>query len=149
MLGRTRRSTWSSARTDPCADERFFTFQYRLEVVRLRHKPAGGASSVLATSVELADSIVSQARGLMFRRSFSDDSALVFRFDGASTRDVHMLFVFFPIDAVWVVDGEVQRVERLRPWLGLARAEADMLVELPAGTANDIEPGDRLFIEES
>uniref|UniRef100_UPI00366DA97B DUF192 domain-containing protein n=1 Tax=Cryptosporangium minutisporangium TaxID=113569 RepID=UPI00366DA97B len=86
---------------------------------------------------------------LMFRRSFSDDSALVFRFDGASTRDVHMLFVFFPIDAVWVVDGEVQRVERLRPWPGLARAEADMLVELPAGTANDIEPGDRLFIEES
>nr|WP_245724164.1 DUF192 domain-containing protein [Natronorubrum texcoconense] len=103
---------------------------------------------VLATDVELAESIVSQTRGLMFRRSFPDDSALVFRFDTAKTRDVHMLFVFFPIDAVWVVDDVVQRVERLRPWRSFAREQCDLLVELPAGAAANVEAGDKLVLAE-
>ncbi|WP_440764366.1 DUF192 domain-containing protein [Natronorubrum sp. DTA7] len=102
---------------------------------------------VLATDVDLAQSILSQTRGLMFRRSFPDNSALVFLFDTAKIRDVHMLFVFFPIDAVWVVDDVVQRVERLRPWRSFAREECDLLIELPAGTADDVEAGDRLVLE--
>ena len=104
--------------------------------------------SVLATTVDLADSLLSQIRGLMFRGSIPDDYALAFRFGTAKTRDVHMLFVFVPIDAVWVVDGGVQRVERLRPWRGFAREECDLLVELPAGAADGVEPGDRLVLEE-
>ncbi|RZV10447.1 hypothetical protein BDK88_1606 [Natrinema hispanicum] len=107
----------------------------------------GADRTVLATAVDVADSLVSQTRGLMFRRSVPADYALVFRFDSARVRDLHMLFVFFPIDAVWVVDGVVQRVERLRPWLGFARDRADLIVELPAGAAADIEPGDRLTLE--
>ncbi|WP_440771673.1 DUF192 domain-containing protein [Natronorubrum sp. DTA28] len=103
---------------------------------------------VLATDVELAESIVSQTRGLMFRRSFPDDSALVFRFNTAKIRDVHMLFVFFPIDAVWVVDDVVQRVERLRPWRSFAREKCDLLVELPAGAAANVEAGDKLVLAE-
>ena len=126
----------------------------RLEGVRVVHYPAvGGESasseaSVLATQVDVADSITSQARGLMGRRSIPDSYALAFRFGRTKTRDVHMLFVFFPIDVVWVVDGVVERVERLRPWLGFARATADLIVELPAGTADDVEPGDRLRLED-
>ncbi|MXV62485.1 DUF192 domain-containing protein [Natronorubrum sp. JWXQ-INN-674] len=106
-----------------------------------------GRGDVLATNVDIADAILSQTRGLMFRRSLPDDYALAFRFDTAKPRDVHMLFVFFPIDAVWIADGVVQRVERLRPWRGFAREECDLLVELPAGTAADVEPGDRLVLE--
>lgn len=122
--------------------------------MRLVHESSDGGQSlhgsdrtVLATTVDLADSLVSQTRGLMFRRSVPDDYALVFRFDSSTVRDLHMLFVFFPIDAVWVVDGVVRRVERLRPWLGFARARADLIVELPAGTAAGVEPGDRLALE--
>jgi len=107
----------------------------------------GPDRTVLATTVDLADSLVSQTRGLMFRRSVPADYALVFRFDSAKVRDLHMLFVFFPIDAVWVVDGVVRRVERLRPWLGFARDRADLIVELPAGAAADVEPGDQLVLE--
>jgi len=123
--------------------------------VRLVHEPASDADEVfeqrtesLATNVELADSLVSQARGLMFRRSIPDDYALAFRFDSTTVRDLHMLFVFFPIDAVWVVDGVVERVERLHPWRSFARARADLIVELSAGAAADVEPGDRLTLEE-
>lgn len=103
---------------------------------------------VLATQVDLADSIVSQTLGLMFRRSIPDDYALAFQFGSAKPRDLHMLFVFFPIDAVWIADGVVQRVETLRPWRSFARAEADLIVELPAGTAAAVEPGDLLGLED-
>ncbi|SEP92747.1 DUF192 domain-containing protein [Natrinema salaciae] len=122
--------------------------------MQLVHESAGDAASgegtdreTLATTVDLADSILSRTRGLMFRRSVPDDYALAFPFDSATTRDLHMLFVFIPIDAVWVVDDVVQRVETLRPWRSLARAEADLIVELPAGTAVDVDPGDRLVLE--
>nr|WP_160046829.1 DUF192 domain-containing protein [Natrialba sp. INN-245] len=120
----------------------------RLEGVKLVHEPDGGDPRVLASSVDLADSIPAQMRGLMFRRSIPDDYALAFRFGGAKKRDVHMLFVFFPIDVVWIVDGTVRRVERLRPWLGIARETADLVVELPAGRAADVESGDRLALED-
>ncbi|WP_226006835.1 DUF192 domain-containing protein [Natrinema salinisoli] len=123
--------------------------------MRLVHHPSTDDDSsakrdreTLATTVDLADSLVSQTLGLMFRRSIPDDYALAFQFDSIKTRDLHMLFVFFPIDTVWVVDGVVQRVETLRPWRGFAREDADLIVELPAGTAADVDPGDRLVLEE-
>lgn len=124
----------------------FFAPACRLEVVRVVTDP-DGEREVLATDVETAASIPSQLRGLTFRRSIPDDYALAFRFDRAKTRDVHMLFVPFPIDVVWVVDDTVRRVERLRPWLGFARAEADLLVELHADAAADVGVGDRLVLE--
>ncbi|WP_227355281.1 DUF192 domain-containing protein [Haladaptatus salinisoli] len=109
--------------------------------MRVVHE-SDGASRTLATNVETADSFLSQARGLMFRRSVPDDYALAFRFDGVAARDVHMVFVPFPLDVVWTRGGEVRRVERLRPWLGRAKAEADVMFELPAGTAKGVSSGD-------
>ncbi|AGB31867.1 hypothetical protein C488_06690 [Natrinema pellirubrum DSM 15624] len=125
--------------------------------MRLVHEPASDAddeiveerTETLATTVEVADTLVSQARGLMFRRSVPDDYALAFRFDDPAVRDLHMLFVFFPIDALWIEDGVVQRVERLRPWRSFARARADLIVELPAGSAAGVEAGDRVRLEDA
>lgn len=82
----------------------------------------------------------------MFRRSVPDDYALVFTFDGVARRDVHMLFVPFPLDVLWLVEGTVERVERLRPWIGLASARADTLVELPAGAASSVQEGDSVAV---
>jgi len=109
--------------------------------VRLVHD-SNGTSDTLATEVEIADSFLAKARGLMFRRSIPDDYALVFEFDGVASRDVHMVFVPFALDVLWLRAGEVQRKERLSPWTGLAKAEADQLVELPAGSADGVEVGD-------
>ena len=116
--------------------------------MRLVHRPAEDAApeDVLATEIEIADSFVSRTRGLMFRRSIPDDYALVFRFDEPDSRDLHMVFVPFAIDAVWLVDDEVTAVERLRPWIGLGKATADTVLELPAGAAADIEPGDTVAL---
>jgi uncharacterized membrane protein (UPF0127 family) len=109
--------------------------------VRVEHE-SGDESRTLATTVETADSFLSRARGLMFRRSIPNDYALAFRFDDVAVRDVHMVFVPFPLDAVWTVDGEVTCVERLSAWTGIAKARAETLFELPAGSAENVAVGD-------
>jgi len=115
--------------------------------VRVVHEP-DGARRVLARDVEVADSVLSRARGVAFRRSLPDDYALVFPFGRVGRRGLHMLFVPFPIDAVWLADGSVTRVDRLRPWIGLGYARADVVVELPAGAADGVEPSDSVAIED-
>lgn len=116
--------------------------------MHVRHEPVDGDAGTLATEVEVADSWPARARGLMFRRSVPEGYALVFRFDRPATRMLHMLGVPFPIDAVWAVDGTVTRVRRLRPWLGVGRGRADVVVELPAGAASAVEAGDALRLAE-
>jgi uncharacterized membrane protein (UPF0127 family) len=128
------------------ATETLFSPDRTLPVVRLV-RDDGRTEQVLATEVETADSFLSRARGLMFRRSIPDDYSLVFRFDDAANRDVHMVFVPFPLDVLWLRDGEVQRKERLSPWTGTAAAEADRLIELPAGSADDVSVGDEVRLE--
>jgi uncharacterized membrane protein (UPF0127 family) len=113
--------------------------------VHLRHE-RDGDPRVLASDVDVAASFLSQARGLMFRRSIPADYALVFDFADADSRDVHMVFVPFDIDALWVEDREVQRVERLSAWTGRGEARCDTLVELPAGAASDVAVGDHVWL---
>jgi len=115
--------------------------------VRLEHR-ADGTRRTLATDVEVVDSFLSRARGLMFRRSVPDGYAMVFRFDDDAERDLHMVFVPFDLDAVWVVDGEVTATKRLRAWRGLGAAVADTVIELPAGAASDVDVGDAIRIVE-
>ncbi|GAA0520122.1 hypothetical protein SAMN04488066_107130 [Halorubrum aquaticum] len=120
--------------------------------MRLVHRPdrdsAATDERTLASDVDVARSRLAQARGLMFRRSVPDDYALVFPFGEAETRWLHMLFVPFAIDAVWLVDEEVTRVKRLAPFVGLARGKADAVVELPAGVADGVTVGDELRLRE-
>ncbi len=113
--------------------------------VRVRHVPGPTddrrEATTLATAVSVADTPLSRARGLMLRR-LPSDGALVFPFDTARTRSVHTLFVPAPIDVVWTVGDEVVRVETMRAWADVARATCDRFVELPAGAASAVEPGD-------
>jgi len=117
--------------------------------MRVVHEPAdGGERRVLATEVEVADSTLARAKGLMFRRSVPEEFALVMEFGGGvllrgpARQVVHMLFVPFPIDVVWLVDDEVQKTARLSPWTGIGVGKADRIVEFPAGTADDVAAGD-------
>jgi uncharacterized membrane protein (UPF0127 family) len=134
--------------TTPVRDDRessraIYPFAWRAPPVRLEHRRDGG-SETLAEDVEVVDTFLSKARGLMFRRSIPDDYAMVFRFEAAEERDLHMVFVPFDIDALWLVDGEVVAKKRLRAWLGRGAAEADTVVELPAGSADDVAVGDEV-----
>jgi len=105
-----------------------------------------GDERVLATEVDVANGLFSRGLGLMFRRSVPDDYALVFPFDRTGRRSLHMVAVPFDIDALWLVDDEVRQVKRLPAWTGLGRATADTVVELPAGAADGVEPGDTVHV---
>ncbi|SDX58893.1 DUF192 domain-containing protein [Halobellus clavatus] len=113
--------------------------------MRLEHR-SGGDRRTLAADVEVADTFLSRARGLMFRRSIPDDYAMVFQFDDAERRDLHMVFVPFDLDALWLVGSEVVAKKRLRAWRGIGAATADTVVELPAGAADGVEPGDTVHV---
>jgi len=115
--------------------------------MRVVHEPDGGDPRPLATDVEVADSFLSRGRGLMFRRSIPEDYALVFEFARVGRRSVHMLFVPFPIDVLWLETETAVAVERLPPWTGLAAHRADRLIELPASAADDVEEGDVVRVE--
>jgi len=107
-----------------------------------------GDPTVLASDVDVARSTLEQARGLMFRRSVPEGYALVFPFDEVDAQWLHMLFVPFAIDALWLVDGEVRTVKRLAPFVGLGRGRADTVVELPAGAADGVAVGDEVRLVE-
>ncbi|MCU4801200.1 DUF192 domain-containing protein [Halobacteria archaeon HArc-gm2] len=124
--------------------------------MRVVHDPDGEATS-LATNVETADTSGEQLKGLMFRSSIADDYAMVFRFDEppfwtpdalANWRSIHMLFVRFPLDVIWILDGEVRQVKTLAPWRGVGMAKADTILELPAGAADGVERGDEVVVED-
>ncbi len=106
--------------------------------------------TVLALDLEIADTLWSRFMGLMGRRSLPAGRAHWLTGNG-----IHMFFMRFPIDAVFLgrpsADGErpvLSIHRRVRPWIGLVpfvRGAAGVL-ELPVGTidATATAPGDRI-----
>ena len=96
-------------------------------------------SSDLATKLEVADGLWGRFMGLMGRKGLDDGAGLWLTGNG-----IHMMFMRFPIDAVFVgkaVGGGAGRsvlsVHRgLRPWTGLVPMirGAEGVLELPVGT---------------
>jgi len=117
-----------------------------------------GDRRTLATNAEVATSLLEQTKGLMFRDSLPEGYGLIFRFHppvwplslvtgAVGFRSIHMLFVKIPLDVLWLQGEDVVEVETLSPWTGLGIARADTVVELPAGAADGVEPGDRVVVE--
>jgi len=115
-----------------------------------------GGERTLATDVEVAESTLSQGKGLMFRSSIPDDFALVMELGGGglltsgpSRQFVHMLFMRFPIDVLWLDGERVVARKRLSPRTGYGVARADRIIELPAGSADGVSVGDTVRIEDT
>ena len=93
----------------------------------------------LATSLEIATSFWSKLMGLMGRPALAAGSGLWL----GGTNNIHMMFMRFPIDAVFLGRADAEGLRRvvalrrsMRPWTGVvwfARG-ADGVIELPAGT---------------
>jgi uncharacterized membrane protein (UPF0127 family) len=91
----------------------------------------------LASQVVFAKNIFSQMSGLMFRKNISQEFAMIFMFKKPMTLGVHMLFMRFPIDAIFL-DGEkkIVGIETLRPWVGHKRMKGvKYLIEMHKGIA--------------
>jgi uncharacterized protein len=84
-------------------------------------------------------------RGLMGRASLDAGEGMLFRPAGS----IHMFFMRFPIDAVFC-DRELRvlKVARdLRPWKTAGARGAKVVIELAAGAAAGLEPGDQLSLD--
>ena len=92
--------------------------------------------TTLAPDITVCRSLLAKATGLMFRPQLRG-RAMVFPFPTERRISLHMLFVFFPIDVLFLDKrGHVVEVkERLAPfWFHSSRKPARAAVELPAGT---------------
>ena len=111
------------------------------EVLRLTRQDGTEVSK----HVTIAGSLWSRFVGLMGRRELADGAALCIR----PCSSIHMFFMRFPIDAVFVdADGAIVRVyASIKPWRAtwIVRG-AKACLELPAGTAtkHGLEVGSRL-----
>ena len=110
--------------------------------------------TVLAERLAVATSLWGRFRGLMGRSSLPAGEGLFL----TGTNGIHMFFMRFPIDAVFVAKASAdggRRVlsvhRRVRPWIGvvpLVRG-ADGVLELPVGAidASATAPGDTIRLE--
>jgi len=103
---------------------------------------------VLAEDLEMATSVVALTAGLMFRRTLEPGRGLWLN----PCNGIHMMFMRFPIDAVFLDSKErVRKVYRNLPqWYGVVWLVwgASSVLELPAGSTADIDlqRGDRVVI---
>ena len=110
---------------------------------RLVH-PASG--TVLADSLDVPRTFVGRGVGLMFRRPLAPGQGMLID----PCNGIHMLFMRFPIDALFLDrQDRVKKVyERVLPWIGVVWLVigARKVVELPVGTLGplDLKPGDQM-----
>jgi uncharacterized protein len=103
----------------------------------------------LAKDIMLCESLHSQMKGLMFSRKI-EDKALIMVFQKERIVALHMMFVFFPIDIIFLDRNRkvVEMVKGAKPFIShiLPKEKALYVIELPAGTIRKSRTrlGDRL-----
>ena len=96
------------------------------------------SEQTVAQSVEVARSLSARVRGLLGRNSLPPGHALLLE----RCKQVHMLFMRFPIDAVFCgSDDRVVHISKhLRPWtVSRFVGGASYVIELPAGAADELD----------
>lgn len=102
-----------------------------------------GREQVLAMDVTPLDRPWTRARGVIGREPVRGE-AYRLEWDQVKPRGIHMLGVRRPLDVLWLVDDVVQAVETLPAWRGHSSHPASSVVELPAGEAAAVGPGDEV-----
>jgi uncharacterized membrane protein (UPF0127 family) len=105
--------------------------------------------SVVVPRARLCDTFFCKLRGLTFRRRLETEDALILaeRSDGTSSTSIHMMFVFFPIAAIWINStGKVVDCRLARPFrpVYIPRAPARYVLEGPPELLQLLHPGDQV-----
>jgi len=101
----------------------------------------------ISKDAEICSSVLSKFIGLMFS---AEPKALVFRFDKEQNISLHMLFVFYPIDVLFLDNKKivVDMKEDFRPFTFYkSRKKAMYAVEFPTGAIRKSKAmiGDKLL----
>ena len=104
--------------------------------------------TTVAEPLEVARNFFARGLGLMGRARLPENGGLLIH----GCNGIHMMFMRFPIDAVFVDKKGivVKTYERVLPWIGLVPFvwRADKVAELPVGAIrrHAIKPGDQLRV---
>ena len=91
--------------------------------------------------VKVCKSLFSRARGLMFSKRIKD-SCLLFVFPKEERVSLHMFFVFFPIDVLFLNEKKeiVDLKQNFLPFtVHTSRKPAKYVLEMPAGSITSID----------
>ena len=102
-------------------------------------------NTMLTEDCRIADSFFSRFMGLMGKKTLKQGAGLLI----TPCNSIHMLFMRFPIDAVFLGSGNeaVHIIKGMKPWrLSPIIRKAHSVLELPEGTVESslTEVGDRL-----
>lgn len=91
---------------------------------------------VLSDSVELVSTTFKQELGLMFRLSLPETHSLLFILEKSTPITVHMLFVFFSIDVIFLdYNQKIIGFSHLKPFFGFASMKnISYIIEIKSGT---------------
>ena len=114
----------------------------KIEIYKSNKKVLEGKSS---------RSIFFKLKGLMFRKRLSDNECVMFEFHRDEKIMIHMLFVFFSIDAIWLdKDYRVKEIIRnIKPFTTLIRQRhsARYLIETLGNSTVNLSIGDKLTVK--
>ena len=101
-------------------------------------------NKIISSDARLCNSFFLRLKGLMFSRKLRDDECLILE----NASDIHMLFVFQSIDAVWLGKDKIMtdKKENIKPFSFLIRPKIKSyyVVELPLGKAKLFKSGNRV-----
>ncbi len=97
---------------------------------------------VISNEKKICTILFSKMKGLMFT---SKPRSLVFVNRQEIPTPIHMMFVFYPIDVLWLDSGKkVVHKQTLKPFGFSENIVAKYVVELPAGAAAKVSVGDTI-----
>ena len=103
---------------------------------------------IIVEKIKFCRNSLSKAKGLMFSNKITG-TALIFPYKKEKRISLHMIFVFYPIDVIFLDKNRriVELKESFRPFsFYISRKKAQYIIELPDGTTkrSHIEIGDLL-----
>jgi len=102
---------------------------------------------VLAKKTKHCKMILEKAIGLMFSKKIKD-KGLVFHFKKEQQVSLHMFFVFFPIDVLYLNKNKevIYKKENFKPWTTLnPKVKPKYIIELPTGTIKKTKIKDKII----
>ncbi|NOR59696.1 MAG: DUF192 domain-containing protein [Methanosarcinales archaeon] len=107
----------------------------------------------IANEISYAKNIFSQMLGLMLHKSIPEDFALIFVLKRSGTVGVHMLFMLFPIDVIFLdADKKIIGTATLKPWTGHKRMKGvKYIIEMNQGTVErfNLVPGEQMTFKQT
>jgi hypothetical protein len=100
------------------------------------------------TNTKIYSSFLGHFKGLMFTKPLKQNHSILLKFKKEKNQPIHMLFVFFPIDAVWIdSSNKIVHIQRnIKPFTLLVnpKKKAISILETRKNATKQLKTGDRL-----